>query len=273
MGPIELAAELRPFAGGSDQVTAALLSGLSDEQLAVSAPRSLTMATRVSGPGAGESGSLTAIEETGRPSMMASSPWRWPAALVLGALVLAVALVSRGLFDADAPDDGPAQAGSAVDDQGEPQPSTGASPPADPPALASGRVAITPKDAKVFVDGRPQALDGGTLVVRGSPGDVFRVQVTDGDAKVVEDVVLGKAGRVQPSAIVLSVADDRGIGVPPRLAPRRRRPPSRRRSRFGNPGGSDDPCSYLNEALEPEALACRHRAADGDAAGLIGWCR
>jgi serine/threonine protein kinase len=68
----------------------------------------------------------------------------------------------------------------------------------------SGSLAVEPRDARVFVDGKPAVVSNGSLTLTGKPGSRFTVSVEHGGKKKSTDVQLGGNGKPEPGRVGLN---------------------------------------------------------------------
>ncbi|WP_437932101.1 serine/threonine-protein kinase [Sorangium sp. So ce291] len=79
---------------------------------------------------------------------------------------------------------------------------------APPPALQPARLAVSPADVSVEIDGAPAKVDGGEVTIEGAPGSRHRVRLFKGKDELRGEVILTEAGAA-PSRMQLDTAKPR----------------------------------------------------------------
>ncbi|MGK3983399.1 protein kinase [Sorangium sp. So ce136] len=69
---------------------------------------------------------------------------------------------------------------------------------APPPALRRARLAVSPADVSVEIDGAPAKVDGGEVTIEGAPGSRHRVRLFKGKDELQGEVILTEAGAAPP---------------------------------------------------------------------------
>ncbi|WP_437841022.1 protein kinase domain-containing protein [Sorangium sp. So ce1153] len=69
---------------------------------------------------------------------------------------------------------------------------------APPPALQRARLAVSPADVSVEIDGAPAKVDGGEVAIEGAPGSRHRVRLFKGKDELRDEVILTEAGAAPP---------------------------------------------------------------------------
>ncbi|KYF75121.1 hypothetical protein BE17_43635 [Sorangium cellulosum] len=69
---------------------------------------------------------------------------------------------------------------------------------APPPALQRARLAVSPADVSVEIDGAPAKVDGGEVTIEGAPGSRHRVRLFKGKDELRDEVILTEAGAAPP---------------------------------------------------------------------------
>ncbi|KYG11145.1 hypothetical protein BE21_58220 [Sorangium cellulosum] len=91
--------------------------------------------------------------------------------------------------------------------------STASTAAAPPPALQHARLAVSPADVSVEIDGAPAKVDGGEATIEGAPGSRHRVRLFKGKDEVRGEVILTEAG-ASPSRMQLDTAKPRPAAPP-----------------------------------------------------------
>jgi hypothetical protein len=89
-----------------------------------------------------------------------------------------------------------------------PQASVGPASPAQdppPPTVRTERVAVAPAGVVVEVDGKPAAVENGTVAVTGSLGSIHPVRLTLGARTSTHDVIVTEVGAM-PAQVALDAA-------------------------------------------------------------------
>ncbi|XXT24416.1 serine/threonine-protein kinase [Sorangium sp. So ce429] len=79
---------------------------------------------------------------------------------------------------------------------------------APPPALQRARLAVSPADVSVEIDGAPAKVDGGEVTIEGAPGSRHRVRLFKGKDELRGEVILTEAGAA-PARMQLDMATSR----------------------------------------------------------------
>ncbi|HEY4121583.1 MAG TPA: serine/threonine-protein kinase [Byssovorax sp.] len=221
----DLVAALAPHRGGSEALTPDDLGRAIAVDVAARPARLAESASSQREPV-----SVTAATLAG-PAADAPSPRRGVRALVAAGVVAVIGVGGAMALGSRSPargDDRPATTAPAASTAASASPAPAASAPAPtgsstaaaaPRASTAARVAVHPDSAAVTVDGAPRELEGGALVLRGEPGDSFKVVASAAGAKIERVVVLDRHGAPTPSELIVPAASH---GGPVRVAP----PPS-----------------------------------------------
>ncbi|WP_437760355.1 serine/threonine protein kinase [Sorangium sp. So ce1389] len=84
---------------------------------------------------------------------------------------------------------------------------------APPPALQRARLAVSPADVSVEIDGALATVDGGEVTIEGAPGSRHRVRLFKGKDELRDEVILTEAGAAPPR-MQLDVAKPRPAAPP-----------------------------------------------------------
>jgi serine/threonine-protein kinase len=187
------AAALAPYAGRSNDILlASSLTTVSTERKSIVAPR-------------GTFGGTTAPLAAGGSTTTASNERRRGPGLVIAATLGVVALVGGVVFLAVGRGDGGSRAKADVTPAATAAPAVASTPATEAsaatPARIKAKVAISPKDATVTVDGASVAIPDGVLELEGEPGDRFEVVAKAGTKTKRETVLIGKDGKCSIAAI------------------------------------------------------------------------
>jgi serine/threonine-protein kinase len=82
-----------------------------------------------------------------------------------------------------------------------------------PPALQRARLAVSPADVSVEIDGAPAKVDGGEVTIEGAPGSRHRVRLFKGKDELRGEVILTEAGAA-PSRMQLDASKPRPAAPP-----------------------------------------------------------
>jgi serine/threonine protein kinase len=189
---------LERVCGGSERVLASELARVDDGRRAT-ARRPASVA-----PASGSIGRAAWGSSSARRSG-AAARGRWlMAGASLSALGILAALISRR-GDAQPRDAAPVVPPAIVAAPPSPPPSVSAVP-APEPSTYTAMLAISPRSAKVFLDGAPQTAVDGNVAITGEVGQSFDVRLDLGRASRTTRVVITKTGDLEPARVELPVA-------------------------------------------------------------------
>ena len=186
----ELEQALLPFAEGTVSLRRDDLVPVSEQQRSRVAERSAPRAAM----GLSTQGAVSMAHT------VAEQPKRSPAGVLVGAVALAL-VAGGGIFlTLRNPQDAPA----APHSDSQPTTIVTATDTTTTPPRHRATVRVDPPQAEVTVNGEPQPLEGGALVLAGESGASFEVTLTDGDHRETHTVVITRDGKAMPAELAMA---------------------------------------------------------------------